>query len=154
VALGLATGVWNPAYLNCIPLLLLHFAIFFSFSVLLAVLTRSTVACVIGSLLFWLLCWGLNFGRHAVLLSPEMQGMPGVTHFLMEAAYWIMPKPADLGVLLFDALEAENYFARALNVKALQARDAFHPELSVLSSLAFTGVVLGAAAYQFITTDY
>jgi ABC-type transport system involved in multi-copper enzyme maturation permease subunit len=154
VALGISTGVWKPAYLYSIPLLLLHFAIFFSFSVLLAVFTRSTVACVIGSILFWLLCWGLNFGRHMAVLTPEMQSMSGLTYFLMEAAYWIMPKPADMSVLLFDALQADNYFARALDVKGLMARDAFHPDLSVLSSLAFAGVVLAAAAYHFLTTDY
>ncbi|HWB01278.1 MAG TPA: hypothetical protein VG713_22465, partial [Pirellulales bacterium] len=32
LALGVRTGVWNAAYLLTIPVLLLHFAIFFSFS--------------------------------------------------------------------------------------------------------------------------
>src|SRR5579885_2906678 len=66
LALAVRTGVWDLAYLWCVPLLLLHFDIFFSVSALLAVCTRSTVACVIGSLLFWLLCWGMNYGRHMV----------------------------------------------------------------------------------------
>ena len=65
VALGPKPGVWSPYYLLCIPLVALHFAIFFSFSVFLAVWTRSAIACVFGSLLFWFLCWGMNFGRHA-----------------------------------------------------------------------------------------
>ena len=41
LAIGPATGYWDPAYLLCIPLLLLHFSIFFGFSVLLAVWTRQ-----------------------------------------------------------------------------------------------------------------
>jgi len=56
-ALGLRTNVWDMTYWWCIPLLLLQFAVLYSFSVLLAVTTRSTVACVFGSLLFWLLAW-------------------------------------------------------------------------------------------------
>src|SRR5207244_1971501 len=48
VALGLRTGEWPLAYLLSVPLLLLHFAIFFSFSTFVAVCTRSTVACVFG----------------------------------------------------------------------------------------------------------
>ena len=62
LALGVRTNVWDMAYWWCIPLLLLQFAIFYSFSVLLAVVTRSTVACVFGSILFWLLAWGINYG--------------------------------------------------------------------------------------------
>ena len=49
LALGVRTSVWDMTYWWCIPLLLLQFAIFYSFSVLLAVVTRSTVACVFGS---------------------------------------------------------------------------------------------------------
>ena len=51
LALGLRTGIWDTAYWCSIPLLLLQFAVFYSFSVLLAVLTRSTVACVFGAAL-------------------------------------------------------------------------------------------------------
>ena len=62
LALGARTGVWSVTYWWCIPLLLLQFAIFYSFSALLAVVTRSTVACAFGSVLFWLLAWGINYG--------------------------------------------------------------------------------------------
>src|SRR5205823_2783188 len=41
-ALGLRTGVWDMRYLWCLPVLVCHFAIFFSFSTFLAVWTRST----------------------------------------------------------------------------------------------------------------
>ena len=69
LALGLcAPSVWDMAYWWCVPLLLLEFAIFYSFSILLAVVTRSTVACVFGSVLFWLLAWGINYG--SVMARP------------------------------------------------------------------------------------
>lgn len=153
LALGLSTGMWDPIYLLCVPLLLIHFAIFFSVSTLLAVSTRSTIACVFGSILFWMLCWGMNYGRHMVL-ATDPHGMTGGLHFMLEAGYWLLPKPADLGILLFDALQAQNYFSTVMEFDAVKAKGAFSPVLSVAASLGFTVLVLALAAYEFHTMDY
>src|SRR5262245_43225442 len=76
LALGVRTGVWDMEYWWCIPCLLLEFAVFYSFSVFLSVVTRSTVACVFGSLLFWLLAWGINFGSAMARGEPESHSLP------------------------------------------------------------------------------
>lgn len=154
VALGLRTGVWSPGYLLCIPLLLLHFGIFFSCSALIAVCTRSTVACVFGAVLFWLLCWGLNYGRHTIVAMPELQALSPAFHGIVDVVYWILPKPADLGMVLFDALQAGNSFSSLFQYETLQHQGAFYPELSVLSSVLFTLGVLALAGWQLETTDY
>jgi hypothetical protein len=156
IALGCRTGIWDTSYLYCIPLLLLHFAVFFSVSLLLAVLTRSTVVCVFGSIVFWFMTWGLNYGRHAVATSSRL--MPeghfsSALAWLLDAGYWIMPKPADFSVLLFNALDAKDYFGPIFDLKTLQAHG-FSIWLSVLTSLAFTGYVLFASGRRFATTDY
>jgi ABC-type transport system involved in multi-copper enzyme maturation permease subunit len=70
VALGLRTTVWEPAYLLAIPMLLLQFAVFFSFSTFLAVWTRSTVTTVFGSVLFWVICWRTSWRRRTTLAPP------------------------------------------------------------------------------------
>src|SRR5439155_6385974 len=44
LALGLKTGHWRSEYLAGIPLLVINFAVIYSFAVLIAVTTRSTVA--------------------------------------------------------------------------------------------------------------
>jgi hypothetical protein len=134
--------------------MLLHFGIFFSVSVLLAVSTRSTVACVFGSVVFWVICWGMNYGRNVLVTLPGIGDMPGAIHYLVEAGYWLLPKPADLGMLLFDTMGAGEYFGRALDVDALRRSGAFLPELSVLSSVLFGVVILGLAGYEFVTADY
>jgi hypothetical protein len=154
LALGFRTGIWDSAYLMCLPMLLLHFTIFFSFSTLLAVTTRSTVVCVFGSIVFWFMCWGMNYGRHALLTVAGLDGMAAPFLSLVEAGYWLLPKPADLGILLFNALDAENYFGQALTFQEVQRQGYFHPATSVLASLIFTGVMLVLAAQEFITTDY
>jgi ABC-type transport system involved in multi-copper enzyme maturation permease subunit len=154
LALGVGTGVWDPTYFWVIPMLLIHFAVFFSFSTLLAVATRSTVACVFGSVLFWTLCWGMNYARHAVVATSDLNAMAGSFSWALEAGYWVLPKPADMGILLVDALKAGNFFVPVLEYHKMQEMGAFHPELSVLSSMAFAAMLLGLSAYEFVTTDY
>jgi hypothetical protein len=157
-ALGIATGLWIPEYLVCIPLLLLHFAVMYSASVLLAVCTRSTVACVFGSILFWFLCWGLNYGRHMLVALPSLDAgttpFPPAFQTLVDVFYWIMPKPADFGMLLQSALHAGDHFATVPAFTAVQQLGEFYPELSILSSLAFALVMLATAAWQLVKTDY
>ena len=91
LALGLRTGVWDRAYLWCVPLLVLQFAVFYSFSVLLAVLTRSTVACVFGSVLFWLVAWGINYGSVMAVAAPDTS-LPRFTAVLIEQSHGIVDR--------------------------------------------------------------
>jgi ABC-type transport system involved in multi-copper enzyme maturation permease subunit len=156
LALGLRTGLWDAGYLMTIPMLLLHFGIFFSFSLLLAVWTRSAVVCVFGSLLFWLLCWAVNHGRMSVALShPNLHADFPTAFWMVEISYWILPKPSDFGYLLFQGLNAKDSFSPLLDYRLLEHDvGVFYPVMSVVSSLIFTVVVLGTAAYEFLTTDY
>jgi ABC-type transport system involved in multi-copper enzyme maturation permease subunit len=159
-ALGLRTNVWEYGYLASIPLFVLQFAIIFSFTILIAVCTRSTVACIFGSILFWLICWGMNIGRHFVVgieaVAPEVT-LGQTTQFLTEVGYWILPKPADLLILneqalgignLPSTLAGQEYFQR------VQQDERFMPELSVTASLVFTVVLLAISARQLADTDY
>jgi hypothetical protein len=158
LALGLRTGIWLPGYLLCIPLLLLQFAMIYSFSALLAVCTRNTVACVFGAVLFWAICCGMNYGRHAAVaqpfLAPETAPYPPFFQATVEAGYWILPKPADLVILLDQALEATTHFGMAPAFEAVQRTGAFDAELSLLTSLLFTIATLAVAARQLVIAEY
>jgi ABC-type transport system involved in multi-copper enzyme maturation permease subunit len=158
VALGLRTGYWPAGYLLCLPLLLIHFGVIYSGSVLLGVCTRSTVVAVFGSVVLWLLCWGMNYGRHAVVALPQLD--PGAAAFpesfrvLVEAGYWLLPKPADLGMLLQQAVLGAGEPCAVPQFEAVRRMNAFCPELSVLTSLAFAAGLFAAAARQLATTEY
>jgi ABC-type transport system involved in multi-copper enzyme maturation permease subunit len=154
LALGVRTHVWNMTYWWCIPLLLLQFAIFYSFSVLLAVTTRSTVACVFGSVLIWLLAWGINHGCVMTRGALESQYLPAGTRTLAEVAYWVFPKPIDAGLILFNALNAGHHFEKPVVFKLLESGRGFSPQLSILSSLALTFVLLALSTYEFNAKDY
>jgi len=133
--------------------LIVNFAMFYAFSSFLAVCTRSTVVAVFGTLLFWLLCWVMNMTHHHVV-GFEVQGLTPFSSFLVEAGYWILPKPLDMSGLFFDAMRAQNYSAPVAELVAMKAKGAFHAEWSVLSSLAFAVAILVVAAREFRNTDY
>jgi hypothetical protein len=161
LALGLKTNVWLYGYLAGAPILVFHFAVVYSFGVLLAVLTRSTAACLFGSILFWLVCVAMNYGRYAALALPEMgpqaRPLPGVTVFLMEAGYWCLPKPMDLVILLEYALGAEEHFSTASTLpefKIANEHGHYMPELALPSMVAFAAGMIALAGHQLKDIDY
>ncbi len=149
-ALGLRTGVWHPGYLACVPMLVLEFAVLYSFSALLAVWTRSTAVCVVGSLVLWGLCSAVNFQRLAAVARPETAPAASA---LLEAGYWVLPKPVDLEAVSQQAVNAEAHFRPLPEVKALESGRSSLP-LSVLTSLLFSAVLLAAAGRRLARTDY
>jgi ABC-type transport system involved in multi-copper enzyme maturation permease subunit len=158
VALGLKTGYWLPGYLAGIPLLVLSFAFIYSFAALLAVCTRSTVACIFGSILFWLVCFGINYGRHAAVtlpaLAPSLPPHSRTFSAAVEVGYWVMPKPADMIMLLDQSLNAGEHFANLPELEAVQKTDWFNPDLALLTSVLFSVAMLAVAARQLGKTEY
>ena len=136
-------------------LLVLQFASFYGFSPCCSpVLTRSTVACVFGALLFWGLAWGVNAGRVLVLTSTEAQSMPPATVALADAAYWVTPKPIDAGLILFNTLDAQQHFEKPSLFSSLETSGRFSALLSLLSSLLIALALLGIAVYEFESLEY
>lgn len=162
IALGLRTSAWShPEYLLGIPIMTFHFGVIFSFSVMLAVLFRSTMACVVGGVLFWIVCYAVNYGRHYAVvfgdLNPGAPALPGFTVFLSELGYWILPKPADFTIMLENAL---NLGAGLVTLKGqppfatVIQKEHFHPLLSIFTSCLFPAFALWASASQLSKTDY
>ncbi|HEY1191129.1 MAG TPA: ABC transporter permease subunit [Gemmata sp.] len=153
LGLGIATGLWDARYWLAVPLLVANFAVFYAFSAFLAVCTRSTVVSVFGTLLFWLLCWAMNF-TYLRLTAFPLEGITPVTSFLVEAGYWVLPKPLDMSGIFFDALDAGTFSTPVPELDAVKQKGRFQPELSVLASLAFVVGALSVAAYEFRHMDY
>jgi ABC-type transport system involved in multi-copper enzyme maturation permease subunit len=151
LALGLRTGVWHLLYLVCIPVLLLHFAIFFSFSAFLGVVTRSPLLSMVGSLLFWFACWGVNFS-HLSALAQETSSA-GVWQATISTGYWVLPKPADLNFLLQEMVQSAAYFARVPVLASLRP-DAVSPWATLVTSAIFMIAVLALAGRRLRVADY
>jgi len=149
LALAVRGGAWDPAFLLCVPLLVLHFAVFFSFSVMLAVATRNTAACVFGTVLFWLLCWAMNFGRHAAMGTLDPHVISPAFGWVIDSAYWVLPKPLDFQLVLSDGSHGE-----VLGLGRVTERGAWSPALSLLASALCGAGLLAVAAYDFAGAEY
>ncbi|HEX2838500.1 MAG TPA: hypothetical protein VHN77_10270 [Phycisphaerales bacterium] len=71
LVIGLKFDMWLHGMLWAIPLITLQFLYVYSFSALLAVVTRSTLACVIGTLLFWFAIFVVQFSSNRLLEVVE-----------------------------------------------------------------------------------
>ena len=154
LALGFKTGAWFPGYLYTIPIVVACFGILFSFMTLLAVLTRSAVVSVVGTLVFWAVCAGVTNFRHELVTE---NAPPSVRRELTETGYWVLPKTVDLVYVLHELIspaEGKVRLAPVLVLLKLEERNAFHPELSVLCSMLFSGALLGLAARRFAAANY
>jgi hypothetical protein len=115
---------------------------------------NSTTACVFGSLLFWLLCWGMNLGRHPLRVLPALQeSAAGVGHSV-ELAYWVLPKPLDCQLILVGTRQDDYLLSPILSTQALASHGAWQPAASLLASCACGLVLLVLAAYDFVTAEY
>lgn len=69
VVLGFRAGAWEPGLFLAIPLMIVFFSYLFCVSALVGLLTRSTIAALIVTLLFWFMLFILNMtdGTFALL---------------------------------------------------------------------------------------
>ncbi len=160
-ALGIKTGIWHAEYLLGIPLLVFQFALVFSFVVLTAVLFRSTMACVVAGIVFWMICFAINYARHNAVvyndLNPGMPALSQATVYLAELGYWILPKPVDITILLERSMHLSDAKATLESQKPIARMietGQFHPIASILTSCLFPIFALWAAASQLAKTDY
>ncbi len=153
LALGLSTGVFDARYFWAIPVLLLHFTVFYSFSAMLAVWTRSTVVCVFGTLIFWVICWGMNYARHSVVVH-EPAGMTSISRNAVELGYWTLPKPADLNMIFDETLETQGFAAEIPEFKKASEDGKISLGWSALTSLLFAGAMFFVSASELRKADY
>jgi hypothetical protein len=110
---------------------------------------------VLGSVAFWFICWGMNYGRHCLIaLEADMPPLRPALRGLAEAGYWILPKPVDLGMMLHNALNAGDSFGSLPELQKVQELGGFSPELFLLTSVLFPIGMIFIAARQLASTDY
>lgn len=73
LVIGLRGGVWESGVFLAVPLVVLFFSYLFGVCVLLGLLTRSTIASLLFTLLFWLAIFGLHT-TESVFLGITTQG--------------------------------------------------------------------------------
>jgi len=84
LVIGLRGGVWEPGLFMAVPLVVCFFSYLFSVCVLLGILTRSTMASLLLTLLFWFMVYGLGMTENTLMMVRTM-GEQGVSWEEMQA---------------------------------------------------------------------
>lgn len=73
LVIGLRGGVWEPGLFLAVPVVVCFFSYLFSVSVLLAMLGRSTLACLLLTLLFWFGLFAVETTESSLLMFKTMR---------------------------------------------------------------------------------
>jgi hypothetical protein len=73
LVIGLRGGVWEPGLFLAVPLVVCVFSYLFSVCVFLGVATRSTIAALLLTILFWFVIWGVGTAERGLLVFEKME---------------------------------------------------------------------------------
>ncbi|VTU00467.1 Uncharacterized protein OS=Singulisphaera acidiphila (strain ATCC BAA-1392 / DSM 18658 / VKM B-2454 / MOB10) GN=Sinac_7491 PE=4 SV=1: ABC2_membrane_2 [Gemmataceae bacterium] len=102
--LGARSGFWDPTFLVLIPVLTFAFAILYSVSVLVGVLTRNPIVAMLATIAFMFLLWLAGKGKAFVELTEATRGAgdegpPGWLVTLVGVTNTVLPRYRDLDTI-------------------------------------------------------
>jgi ABC-2 family transporter protein len=174
LGIGLQTDLWLWSVLLCIPIYTFQFAIFYSVSVLVGVLTRSPIVCILVVIIVWALLtatgwcyWQLVEGARAQT-DVESGTLVESTWYVAgaEAVHAVMPRYKDIDWL--TARELRKEMLRPADLSKPGVTEAYEYQLKQLTkqygtytwppalaaSACFIAVMLGLAVWRFTARDY
>jgi len=155
LVLGWRSGLWPVGFLLAIFVLTFEFAIFYSVSTLVAVLTQSPIICILASCLTWLVLWSVGGFYTFVELYRPSKELPNWVNTSADVLHFITPRYKDL-----DILTAKLIVRDLLNPDSADRRiiDNSFAQIKWGESLGFTtawiAIVLGLACWRFTVKDY
>lgn len=141
------SGYWNLWYLASFPILLLIYGVLFSLNLLFGTVTRSTLAALFLTLLFWGLSWAAAFSREWIRELPEEERPPAAVA-ATETAGIVLPRVSETAWLttyfMRKSLQLDRYGgAEDEGMEAFSIRENFvHGVLYIAATLALTAWLL------------
>jgi ABC-type transport system involved in multi-copper enzyme maturation permease subunit len=155
VVLGLRSGLWPLGFLLAIFILTFEFAIFYSVSTFVGVLTQSPIICILASCFTWLVLWSVGQFYAAVELFRPMKMLPEWVNKSAEVLHFITPRYKDLDILTAKLVSRGLVNPDTPEQKIIE--DSFKG-IRWVESLAFTtgfiALILGLACWRFAVKDY
>ncbi|MCS7046631.1 MAG: ABC transporter permease [Gemmataceae bacterium] len=164
LVLGWRSGLWANWLLLLIPLLTFFFAILYSVSTLIAVLTRSTVTAILVTIGAWFLFYLVGTTNQVfemLAYQEELANVPAeqrtfsdnTMRRVVEAVHRVLPRTSDL-----DQLAQLLVFSDFMTGGKLATEDALPADRNWWESFGvscgFIAVMLGLACWRFSCRDY
>lgn len=182
-AIKLRIGLWMPSVFWSVPLLLLIFSYLYSITVLIGIKTRSVMAAVLLTILFWLVCFLAQVGEQLTYaggvrgknpfelgkLDQKEQQTWKSAHDIAKIPYLVLPKTGETSALIERwmvlpggedlggaTISAARKGSVGANIDEHAEEDLKRnpPWLVIGSSLAFEAVILSLAAWMFCRRDF
>ena len=80
LVIGMKGGAWEPGILLAVPIMVVFFSYLFSICVLLGLLTRSTIAALLLTLVVWFLIFAIN-STESVVLTMKLAGEQKIANY-------------------------------------------------------------------------
>lgn len=155
LVLGWRSGLWPVGFLCAIFVLTFEFAIFYSVSTLVGVLTQSPIICILASCITWLILWSVGAFYNVVEVLRPTQVFPAWVNTSADVLHFVTPRYKDLDLLTDnlisrDLLNPDNPNRKLVDESFAQVKWGE----SLGFTMAFIALVLGLACWRFSVKDY
>lgn len=156
VVLGLRSGYWDPTFLILIPVLTFTFAVLYSVSVLLGVLTRSPIVAMLGTIAFMFLLWLAGTGKNWLDTrrnEDRLGNTPQWLITLIDTANTVLPRYKDLDTITSKLLGAGTLTPAEERMVGLGSINYPDWTTTIGTCVAFIAVMLTLACWRFRKRD-
>ncbi len=158
LVIGLRSGIWANSFLLFIFVLTYQFAIYYSFSTLFAVMTRSPIVAILMTCLLWLVLFTVGslysiFHRFEDRQAEERD--PAWVYDTVDTLHYVLPRVSDLTIL--NSKLIINDIAPPSSSEYIRENKAFQRFAwgeNLIVSGVFIGLMLGLSCWWFSTKDY
>jgi ABC-type transport system involved in multi-copper enzyme maturation permease subunit len=157
--MGLRSGFWVNGFLLSLGVLTFEFAIFYSFSTLFGVLTRSPIVAILMSCLLWMILFIVGSTYKYLELTRKVdipsQRLPEWVGTTVESVHFVLPRVQDL-----DVLNSKMIRSSLPHVDHSEPRgvdnflESFQWGENLIVSGIFIAVMLSLSCWRFATRDY
>ncbi len=154
LALAGRSGYWNASFLWSIPILTAVFAVLYSFSAWLGVVTRSPLVSILATIGLWFVSFGVGGARHAVRGEFLPVRVPEWVSKGLDFVYYVLPKASDLKAINTQLLAQGTLGTAELAEDPGMSMATLDWTLILVSSAAFLLLFLALSCISFSKRDY
>jgi hypothetical protein len=159
LVLGLRTGLWSSGFLLSIFILTFQFAIFYSLSTLLGVLTRSPIVSILAACLFWGLLFSTGWAHRWIERTRDKASdvalLPRWVYDTSDTVHFILPRYKDLDILTTHLMAKDLLGPDSPDRKEADrmVREVSWPQ-TIGYTVFFIGLLVALACWRFSVKDY